>query len=217
MSVIHHFAVFEGVDGSGTTTQLELLRRRFDQGKVNAGAQRLPSLYTTFEPTNGPVGRLIRAALKGELKLQGETLARLFAADRNEHLYAAGGILERTGRGELVVSDRYVPSSLVYQGLECGEELPRLLNSQFPVPELILFFDLDPKIAGDRIKNRGALEIYEYLDFQIKVRERYRALLPLFRAQGARVEIIDASLSPDAVAEEVWRAVKKMPIIHSNG
>ncbi|GHT61219.1 thymidylate kinase [Spirochaetia bacterium] len=219
--MIHNFVVFEGGDGSGTTTQLDLLHRRFEKpggGDVPApGSRPLPPLYPTFEPTDGPIGRLIRSGLKGETKLQGETLARLFAADRGEHLNAKGGILERAGRGELVVSDRYVPSSLVYQGIECGDELPEALNSKFPVPELILFFDLDPEIARQRIKDRPEFEIYEYLEFQIKVRDRYRALLPLFRSQGSRVEIIDASKPPAEVAEEVWSAIKKMPIILNNG
>jgi dTMP kinase len=105
----------------------------------------------------------------------------------------------------------------VYQGLECGDELPGALNSQFPAPELILFFDLDPEIARQRIKDRPELEIYEYPEFQIKVRSRYLALLPLFRSRGSRVETIDASRPPAEVAEEVWSVIRKMPIIHNNG
>jgi dTMP kinase len=216
MHIIRNFVFFEGGDGSGTTTQMELLRRRFTSVGEGAGAGEspaLPVLFATAEPTAGPVGRLIRSALKGELKLGGETLARLFAADRGEHLYGPGGVLERAARGELVVSDRYVPSSLVYQGLECGEELPRALNADFPVPELILFFDLDPALASERIKNRPDREIYEYLDFQIRVRERYRALLPEFAGLGSRVETIDAARSPEEVAQALWGAILKMPIM----
>jgi dTMP kinase len=217
MGIIRNFVIFEGGDGSGTTTQMELLRRRFASGKEGGQTGKPPAayppLFTTMEPTSGPVGRLIRSALKGEIKLRGETLARLFAADRGEQRAGAGGVLERTGRGELVVSDRYIPSSLVYQGLDCGEELPRALNAAFPVPELILFFDLDPAIASERIKNRPDREIYEYLDFQIRVRERYRALLPEFAGQGSRVETIDAAQSPEEVAGALWGAILKMPII----
>ncbi|MDR0450161.1 MAG: dTMP kinase [Treponema sp.] len=214
MSVIQNFVILEGGDGSGTTTQLDLLRRRFSPGEgAGKTPAALPALFATAEPTSGPVGRLIRSALKGEIKLRGETLARLFAADRGEHLSGPGGILERAGRGELVVSDRYAPSSLVYQGLECGEELPRILNAGFPVPELILFFDLDPATASERIKNRPDREIYEYLDFQIRVRERYRALLPEFAGRGSRVETIDASRGPAEVARALWRAILKMPIM----
>jgi dTMP kinase len=159
------------------------------------------------------VGKIIRSALRKEIVLLPETLARLFAADRTEHLYGTGGILERAGRGELVVSDRYVLSSLVYQGLECGEELPRALNAAFPAPELILFFDLDPQIAAERIRDRPSLEIYEYREFQEKVRDRYRALVPVFQDAGVKVEVIDASRPPEETAESVWRALGKMPIM----
>jgi dTMP kinase len=208
MDLLRNFAVLEGLDGSGTSTQLDLLKRRF----LSPGAD-LPPLYVTAEPTGGELGRLIRRALKGEAALLGETLARLFAADRGEHLYGGGGIVERAARGELVICDRYVPSSLVYQGLECGEELPRSLNDPFPAPELILFFDLDPHIAAERIRNRKEREIYEYLEFQIKARRRYLSLLPVFRSEGSAVVQIDASRAVEEVAEQVWAALKNMPIM----
>ncbi|MDR2177976.1 MAG: dTMP kinase [Treponema sp.] len=208
MNVLRNFAVFEGLDGSGTSTQMKLLTRRF--GLPGAA---LPPLYATAEPTDGETGILIRRALKGEPALLSETLARLFAADRGEHLYGTGGIAERAGRGELVVCDRYVPSSLVYQGLECGEELPRALNSPFPAPELILFFDLDPRAAAERIRNRKGRDIYERADFQIKVHSRYLSLLPFFRSQGSAVARIDAALGPEDVAEQVWAALRNMPIM----
>jgi dTMP kinase len=212
MLSIHNFAVFEGVDGSGTTTQLRLLAERFEKDIPPP-----PPFYGTCEPTGGPVGRLIRSVLSGEISLEPATAARLFAADRNEHLYGKDGIVERCGRGELVVSDRYLPSSLVYQGITCGEDLPRRLNADFPFPELLLFFDIDPQIAGRRLKTRNGRDIYEYLEFQIKVRDSYRALLPEYEEAGVRVEYIDASAKIGEVAEQVWRAVQKMPIISRMG
>jgi dTMP kinase len=215
MLIIHNFAVFEGIDGSGTTTQLRLLAERFAENRPPASP--LPPFHGTFEPTGGPVGRLVRSVLGGEISLEPATVARLFAADRNEHLYGKDGIAGRCERGELVVSDRYLPSSLVYQGITCGEELPRRLNADFPLPELLLFFDLDPHIAGQRLKTRAGRDIYEYLEFQIKVRERYRALLPEYEEAGVRVEYVDASAKIEDVAEQVWRAVRKMPIISRTG
>jgi dTMP kinase len=209
MKIVTNFAVFEGCDGSGTTTQLKLLGKRLAALEKTASA---PRFFPTFEPTEGPAGILIRQALKKEVLFLPETMARLFAADRTEHLYAKNGVLEHIQAGELVVSDRYVLSSLVYQGIECGEELPAGLNAPFPAPELLIFFDLDPGIAAERLKSRETLEIYEYLDFQKKVRERYHALLPACRKAGTRVEIIDASKTQEEVSEEVWRAIKKMPI-----
>jgi dTMP kinase len=211
MLSIHNFAVFEGIDGSGTTTQLRFLAERF-AGSFSPESPP-PPFYDTCEPTGGPVGRLIRSVLGGEIFLEPATVAGLFAADRNEHLYGKDGIAGRCGQGGLVVSDRYVLSSLVYQGITCGEELPRKLNADFPLPELLIFFDLDPEIAGRRLKARAGREIYEYLEFQIKVRERYRVLLPEYAEAGVRVEYIDASAKIEEAAEQVWMAVRKMPII----
>jgi dTMP kinase len=208
--ILHNFVVFEGSDGSGTTTQLELLRKRFDSPR---GPAPLPPLYNTFEPTDGPVGSLIRSALGGKITLLPETLALLFAGDRREHLQAPEGIVPRCRRGELVVCDRYVLSSFVYQGISCGEELPRVLNGSFPFPELTLFFDIDPEAAQRRLGNRPVREIYEHLDFQVQVREGYRRTLAWYREQGGKTEIIDASREPGEVAERVWRLIQKLPIM----
>jgi dTMP kinase len=210
MNIIPNFVVFEGGDGSGTSTQLAMLRRRFSGPAPGESA--LPVLCATAEPTGGPVGALIREALGGKLTLQPETLARLFSADRQEHLFGPGGIVDRCGRGELVVCDRYVPSSLVYQGVTCGEDLPLLLNRDFPRPELLLYFDLDPDIAAKRRENRGRREIFEYRDFQVQVRRRYRELLPRYARTDIRSATIDASQDPQKVAEEVWSALREMPI-----
>ena len=207
MKILNNFVVFEGCDGSGTTTQLNILEGFFQRNQPS-----LPPLYRTFEPTNGSIGKLIRSVLRKELALLPETVAMLFAADRNEHLYGSGGIAERCGRGELVVSDRYLPSSLVYQGLLCGEELPARLNRDFPGPELLIFFDIESETAQRRMAGRDLKEIYEYLDFQVQVRERYKSLLPQFAAQGVTVEVIDASPPPEDVAQEVWQIIRKMPI-----
>jgi dTMP kinase len=208
MEVLDNFVVFEGVDGSGTSTQLALLGERF-----SARSSLKPFFYPTFEPTDGVIGRLIRSALKNTPPLKAETLARLFAADRNEHLFAENGIVARCRRGELVVCDRYVLSSLAYQGVECGQELPASLNSAFPAPKLLLFFDIDPSISEERIRSRPSPDIYEHLEFQKKVRDRYLSLPDGYREAGVRVEIIDAAQSVEKVAEEVWRAVSKMPIM----
>jgi dTMP kinase len=207
VEILTNFAVFEGLDGSGTTTQIGILRDFFLQNQPS-----VPAFYITFEPTNGSIGKLLRSLLKGEETLKAETMAMLFAADRNEHIFGAGGIAERCKRGEFVVCDRYMPSSLVYQGITCGEELPARLNKSFPAPELLIFLDIEPETAIERIASRAQKEIYENFAFQKQAGERYKALLPELASQGVRVEIIDASLPPDEVARQVWGAIEKMPI-----
>ncbi|MDR1126990.1 MAG: dTMP kinase [Treponema sp.] len=190
---VKRFVVFEGGDGSGTSTQLELLR-----GK--------PRVWTTREPTDSPIGRLIRSALRGEITLHPETLTRLFSADRNEHLFAKDGVIDRCSQGEIVVSDRYTLSSLVYQGFLCGD-LPFKLNEDFPLPELLFFLDIDPQIAMRRIENRSDREIYEYLEFQELVRERYKTLVPQWQQKGVRVIVIDASEPVEAIARKAAQEI----------
>ena len=212
-NIIRNFAVFEGVDGSGTSTQLAMLEKRLG-GLQQVAGRAYPHFHITFEPTEGQVGRLIRRALKKEISLHPHTLARLFAADRTEHLYGQGGVVEQCGRGELVVSDRYVLSSLVYQGIDCGDELAQSLNCAFPLPELLVFFDIDPEISMSRVHSRSTPELYEYLEFQQKVRLKYLSLLDVLKQNGVRVETIDASKSPDEVARDVWSVLSKMPILN---
>jgi dTMP kinase len=231
MSIISNFIVFEGGDGTGTSTQCERIREKFEQldwkSQTNRSesfqegfvaersakyitAQSNASCFITFEPTDGPIGKIIRSALKKDLMLQPETLARLFAADRNEHLYQSDGIVERCNRGEIVVSDRYIPSSLVYQGIECGEEFPAKLNKDFPLPELLFYFDIDPAIALERIGKRDFRECYEYLDFQVEVHKRYKKIISEYADAGVKVEIIDASKSIETISDEIWNSVKKI-------
>ena len=205
MDIISNFVVFEGGDGSGTTTQLSMLSERLKTvGK--------PLFYPTFEPTDGPVGKLIRSALKKEIVLKPQSLALLFAADRNEHLYGPEGIFAQINKGCLAVSDRYVLSSLVYQGIECGDDLPNLLNSPFPAPEVTFFLDIDAETALSRMKSRSSFEIYEYREFQEKVRNKYLSLTETYRAAGARVETIDAGKSPQEIADQVWSIISCLPI-----
>jgi dTMP kinase len=206
VEIIPNFVVFEGGDGSGTTTQLSILKEKL----INS---QKPALFPAFEPTDSQTGRLIRAALKKEITVTPETLCYLFATDRNEHLYGQNGILSHATAGELVICDRYVISSLVYQGIECGDELPRILNSRFPIPEITIFLDIKPKAALERMKNRSSLEIYEHLDFQEKVYEKYVSTLEIY-GKTARVETVDASKSVREVADQVWSVIAQMPIFN---
>jgi len=205
--IIRRFVVFEGIDGSGTTTQLARLRQNLE----HSGAR----FSTSFEPTDGPIGRLIRLALSGGFTTVPETVARLFAADRGEHVYGAGGILERTAGGEIVVSDRYLFSSLAYQGLTCSPGVPAALNEAFPLPELLIFFRISASDAVERFASRKSLDIYENRSFQERVSEAYDTVISSFKGTGMTIVEVDAGKSVDDVERAVWAAVQ--PLLARNG
>ena len=207
MDKIPNFIVFEGGDGSGTSTQISLLNKSLKS--LNT----IPFILTS-EPTDSETGKRIRSALKKEIPVRPEELAELFAKDREQHLFGVNGILSQINDGKLVICDRYVLSSLVYQGIECGDELPQRLNSGFPAPEILLFFDLEPKIALERLKLRNSCEIYDSLEFQGKVRAKYKSLLHKYTDVGTLVVTIDASKSEEEIAGEVWEIITKMPIFN---
>lgn len=194
------FIVFEGVDGSGTSTQLKLLGERLAAYGADA---RLDA-----EPTAGPIGRLIRDALFKRSPLGHETVARLFAADRGEHIDGSGGVREALAAGRLVVSDRYFFSSLAYQGLTCGPELPEELNARFPLPELLIFFDISASASVARLGARAERDMYEHEAFQVRVDAAYREIVARFEGGPMRIAEVDASAPIEKVAEQVWAAVE---------
>jgi len=195
----NRFIVLEGIDGSGTTTQMHLL--------ADALTARSISCATTAEPTDGPIGRTIRAILRGELAVDPTTVAWLFAADRNEHLYGADGILSKLAKGDIVISDRYVLSSLAYQGTTCGMRLPIQLNRHFPAPGLTILFDIDPRVSLERIASRNSIDIYETLDLQARIRQMYLRMADRLERAGWNILRIDAGLSLEDVHKIIHKAV----------
>ena len=194
-SVVKDFIVLEGIDGSGTTTQL---------GRIGeAAAARGVAAWTSFEPTNLPTGQFLRRVLSGEVPALPGTIARLFAADRHEHIFGAKGAFEHLGKGELVVFDRYFFSSLAYQGMDIGMDLPFELNAAFPLPELLLYFDIEVNTALTRLVQRQGRDIYETKETLKRVRATYEEAFRPFESSGMRFVRIDASLP----LEEVSRIV----------
>ena len=208
--VLHNLIVFEGCDGAGTTTQRRLLCERLSAFSWNG---QKAAVLETAEPTDGPIGLLLRSVLRGEAGLHEQSRAYLFAADRAEHIFGKEGVAAHCRRGGIAVCDRYTLSSLVYQGIECGDELPARLNESFPAPELLFFLDIEPEVALGRVAARGEREIYEYLDFQVKARAGYKRLLPGCARAGSRVVVIDGGAPQEEIAARVWREVEKLPIL----
>jgi len=198
---LKNFIVFEGIDGSGTTTQLRRLAAAMERNG-------LPHIATA-EPTSRPEGALIRQILKGDLEADPGTVAYLFAADRHQHLHGKDGMLEAIARGKVVLCDRYALSSLAYQGITCGEDLPLLLNSGFPAPGLTLFFKIAPETAMSRVKSRSQLEIYEILHMQELVSRAYDEVVARARERGWNIALIDAERPVEAVTSQILAAVER--------
>ena len=116
--ILKNFVVFEGLDGTGTTSQLRLLQEAF------AALGRQDAVQFTCEPTDGAIGKLIREALSGALEFDAQTIAYLFGADRCEHIYGKEGIVAQLHAGKAVFSDRYLFSSLAYPA-RCLARVPQ--------------------------------------------------------------------------------------------
>ncbi len=206
--ILKNFIVFEGLDGAGTTTQLKLLKEAYTHKKSIAN-----TLFTC-EPTESPIGKLIRTALAGNTVMDSKTIAYLFGADRNEHIYGKNGILEALNNQQAVFSDRYLFSSLAYQGLAAGQEIAHRLNDTFPLPEYLFFFDIPATTAMNRIEKRGeAREVYEKESFQHTVAQAYNTILAHYQETAPEMHIIrlNAEETTEEIHKKIWSIVKDLP------
>ncbi|MCI7108839.1 MAG: dTMP kinase [Spirochaetia bacterium] len=205
--MLKNFIVFEGIDGSGTTTQIKKLAERFPKEKV----------FVSAEPTKNETGLFLRRMLKGEFSVNEKTASFLFAADRCEHLYGKNGILEQIQNGKIALSDRYFFSSLAYQSVSCGKNFPEHLNSLFPLPEILFYFKINPEISINRVTARGEkTEIYEKIEFQKKTADIYDQVINSYKqqekSQGMKIITIDAEKPIDEISEIIWSSLKNIPI-----
>lgn len=190
--VLENFVVFEGIDGAGTSTQVKLITES-DPGKY----------YATAEPTKNETGKFLRRMLAGDFSVDEKTASYLFAADRCEHIFGKGGIIETLNQNKIVISDRYLFSSLAYQSISCGLDLPTLINSPFPLPQILFYFDIDPEISIKRIEGRNeAKEIYEKIELQKKIAEKYEQIIQKYEKnpEGMHVIRIDATEPIEKIA-----------------
>jgi dTMP kinase len=204
------FIVLEGIDGSGTTTQVRRLVERLAALGHDAIATR--------EPSDGPVGKLIREVLEHRVVVpdaQGtrapdwSTLALLFAADRADHTDRV--IRPALERGQIVVSDRYTLSSLVYQSLTGGERQEplawlRTINQAALVPALVVVLEVGAEVAAKRRALRGGQpDLFELDALQARLALAY-ARAEDYLGPGQRVEHLDGNRPVDEVFADVERA-----------
>ena len=199
MSTAGRFIVLEGIDGSGTTTQA---------ARLAASLRELGhAVVSTREPSDGPIGVLVRQALTRRLVgLSDRALALLFAADRLDHL--ASVVEPALAAGKVVVSDRYVLSSLAYQGMRLPLAWVEALNAAARPADLTLFLEVDPRTAARRRHGRGGSEeLFDADEVQRAVARAYGRVARK-HARAQRVVRVNGRGAADEVAGEILRRVR---------
>jgi dTMP kinase len=195
--------VIEGLDGAGTTTQARRLVEHL--GKYGKQA------HGTREPSDGPVGRLIREMLTGGHAIAGEKLSQgtfglLFAADRLDHMQRE--VEPKLAAGVTVISDRWYHSSLAYQGTGADRDWIAMINTRARRPDLTIFLAVRPEVAAQRrAAARRKEELFEDLRMQQEVDAGYRATIAELLAAGERIETIDGEQTEDQVFAAILRLV----------
>ena len=193
------FIVFEGIDGSGKGTQINLL--------VSEMKRQGRTVYQTAEPTNSVTGGILRDALGGFTDRNAHELSAMFLLDRIFHnSNKINGIKQFLEKGVDVVCDRYYYSSFAYQGIDADLKWVMDMNlncKEILKPDLCIFLDIDSKSSDERIaKNRLEREIYEEKSVQEKIRKRFFEVFGLLK-DSENVKIVDASRSINEVSADI--------------
>jgi dTMP kinase len=166
-------------------------------------------VHATCEPSDGPVGKLLREILAGaHAPVDATTLSLLFAADRADHLQRE--VEPALARGQVVISDRWYHSSLAYQGT--GEERLWIaeLNRRARRPDLTLFIDVPPEVAAERRgRDDRSEEIFDDLATQRRVAAGYHAVVDMLRSVE-RIDVVDGNRSVTDVSVELVRIVRDL-------
>lgn len=201
------FIVFEGIDGSGTSTQSELLK--------NSLLAKGIKVHLTCEPSNGPIGNLIRQIFKGRISMsQGvnpiintadlfdEQMAYLFAADRHDHLFNdIDGIYNLVKQGYFVISTRYFFSSYAYHcSNESDLDFVQGLNQKFPNPDFVFYLDNPIEISTKRINKRVFKDEYENNTKLKQVKKNYDAF---FSKYSGQLSILNATDSVETIHSKI--------------
>jgi len=185
------FICIEGLDGSGKSTQAKLLTKKLNKAGFNA--------VNTAEPSQAKIGKFIRKRLFEKARMPTSVEALLFAADRIEHVQ--NEVKPALAEGKIVVSDRYVYSSLAYQG-SAGLSLDWIetVNANALKPDLCIFVDVEPAVVLERLKRKKS--VMENLETQQKVREIY-----LKYVQRGELSLIDGGKSKSEVLDALYAQV----------
>lgn len=196
------FITFEGIEGSGKSTQIQLLKEFFEKKAQKA--------FFTKEPGSSEVGKKIRSVLLNkENKIFPQTEIFLIFADRVQHVQEI--IKPNINEGKIVISDRYYDSSIAYQGQREGvdkTEIYELINMlDLPTPDITFLLDLPVDVGLKRAKNRASLDRFESeeISFHEDVRQNY---LDLQEQNLERIVKIDALQTPDEIFSNILKKIK---------
>jgi dTMP kinase len=201
-----NFIAFEGIDGSGKSTQVKLLSDKLKESGLK--------IYTTAEPTNSRIGQIIRDIFKHKMEADHRTIAALYAADRLDHLTnKTDGIVKKMEQGHTVITDRYYFSSYAYHGVHMDIDWVIQVNSlsaDLLRPDLNIFIDISPEEAIKRLnKGRSSIELYESIENLKNVREKY---FEAFRLVGGKEKllIINGDRSAEEISKDIWLEVSNL-------
>lgn len=187
---------FDGLDGSGLSTQANLLR--------NYLADKGVPVILTKEQTDGSIGGLIKSSLRDEWKTSPLALQLLFAADRAHHL--ASEVEPALKQGKTVICDRYILSSLAFGSLNIDMKFMKELNSKFRTPDLTFIIDTEPKECLRRIKgSRFHVELFEDEKKLTEIRKNFLSIKSMF----TNTYIIDGNRKIEDLFNEIRKIVDK--------
>ena len=196
------FITFEGIEGSGKSTQIQMLKEFFEKKSLKA--------FFTKEPGSSEIGKEIRSILLNkENKIYPQTEIFLIFADRVQHVEEI--IKPNLNEGKIVVSDRYYDSSVAYQGQREGiskiEIYELIENLDLPTPDITFLLDLPANVGLKRAKNRASLDRFESeeISFHEGVRQNY---LDLQEQNFQRIVKIDATQSPIEIFSNIIKKIK---------
>ena len=196
------FITLEGIEGSGKSTQIQMLKEFFEKKSLKA--------FFTKEPGSSEIGKEIRSILLNkENKIYPQTEIFLIFADRVQHVQEI--IKPNLNEGKIVVSDRYYDSSVAYQGQREGiskiEIYELIENLDLPTPDITFLLDLPANVGLIRAKNRASLDRFESeeISFHEGVRQNY---LDLQEQNLERIVKIDATQSPNEIFSNIIKKIK---------
>lgn len=187
------FIVLDGIDGCGSTTHSKMLKGYLESEGLK--------VCLTKEPTDSEIGKLLRVYLKNK-EIPPTTDALLFAADRDLHYHSE--IKKKLDEGCIVISDRYIESSIIYQSVSSTDisvNWVKLINKFAGKPDITIILDIDPRISLKR-KIDLDLEKFEEMSFLKKVRTLY-----INRAKEEGYHLINSDEIIELVQENIQRIV----------